>query len=158
MTAYFCKSLKSYHQSLTSDEKPTTNEGEEHYKPKILSEPSSTVLFSLTEHDMAVEHRLPLLLDLPPPPLLSVLHFVKHAGSRVRPGQNIVSVGKRLLVPDIVIILDKLRVSEQASLQHGLQQSQVDHVEEQQAQDGEIHDDGKLNGSRAPLLIFTLTA
>lgn len=46
--------------------------------------------------------------------------------------------------PDIVVILDKLRVSEQASLQHGLQQSQVDHVEEQQAQDGEIHDDGKL--------------
>lgn len=95
---YFCKSLKSYHQSFTSDEKPTTNEGEEHYKPKILSETSSTVLFSLTEHDMAVEHRLPLLLDLPPPPLLSVLHFVKHAGSRVRPGQNIVSIGKRLLV------------------------------------------------------------
>lgn len=46
--------------------------------------------------------------------------------------------------PNIVVILDKLRVSEQASLQHGLQQSQVDHVEEQQAQDGEIHDDGKL--------------
>lgn len=46
--------------------------------------------------------------------------------------------------PDIVVILDKLRVSEQASLQHGLQESQVDHVEEQQAQDGEIHDDGKL--------------
>lgn len=90
--------------------------------------------------------------------------------------------------PDIVVILDKLRVSEQASLQHGLQQSQVDHVEEQQAQDGEIHDDGKLkenqyfmdiiirnilelphtqakhsafiylNGARAPFLIFALTA
>lgn len=56
------------------------------------------LLRSLTEHDVAVEHRLPLLLDLPPPPLLSVLHFVKHAGSRVGPGQNIVSVGKRLLV------------------------------------------------------------
>lgn len=52
----------------------------------------------LTEHDVAVEHRLPLLLDLPPPPLLSVLHFVKHVGSGVRPRQNVVSVGKRLLV------------------------------------------------------------
>lgn len=46
--------------------------------------------------------------------------------------------------PDVVVILDKLRVSEQAPLQHGLQQSQVDHVEEQQPQDGQIHDDGKL--------------
>lgn len=52
----------------------------------------------LTEHDVAVEHRLPLLLDLPPPPLLSVLHFVEHVGSGVRPRQNVVSVGKRLLV------------------------------------------------------------
>lgn len=55
--------------------------------------------------------------------------------------------------PDIVIILDKLRVSEQASLQHGLQQSQVDHVEEQQAQDGEIHDDGKLKEKEQSLTI-----
>lgn len=47
---------------------------------------------------MAVEHRLPLLLDLPPPPLLSVLHFVEHVGPGVRPGQNVVSVGKGLLV------------------------------------------------------------
>lgn len=47
---------------------------------------------------MAVEHGLPLLLDLPPPPLLSVLHFVEHVGSGVRPRQNVVSVGKRLLV------------------------------------------------------------
>lgn len=87
------KSPKSYHQKSTSDGKPTTNEGEEHYKAK-----SATGRLSLTEHDVAVEHRLPLLLDLPPPPLLSVLHFVEHAGSGVGPGQNIVSVGERLLV------------------------------------------------------------
>lgn len=47
---------------------------------------------------MAVEHGLPLFLDLPPPALLGMLHFVKHVGSRVRTGQNIVSIGKRLLV------------------------------------------------------------
>lgn len=46
--------------------------------------------------------------------------------------------------PDVVVILNKLRVSEQTSLQHGLQQGQVDHVEQQQAQDGQIHDDGEL--------------
>lgn len=46
--------------------------------------------------------------------------------------------------PDIVVALDELRVSKQTPLQHGLQESQVDHVEQQQAQDGEVHDDGKL--------------
>ena len=52
----------------------------------------------LTEDDVAVKHRLPLFLDLPPPPLLGMLHLVQHVGSRVRTGQNVVSVGKRLLV------------------------------------------------------------
>lgn len=47
---------------------------------------------------MAVKHRLSLFLDLPPPALLCVLHFVEHVGPRVRVGQNVVSVGKRLLV------------------------------------------------------------
>lgn len=37
----------------------------------------------LTENNMAVEHRFPLLLDLPPPSLLSMLHFVEHVGSGV---------------------------------------------------------------------------
>lgn len=36
-------------------------------------------------------------------------------------------------------------MSKQTSLQHGLQQSQVDHVEQQQAQNGEVHYDGNLN-------------
>lgn len=53
---------------------------------------------SLTENNMAVEHRLPLFLDLPSPALLGMLHFVQHVGTRVWPGQNIVSIGKRLLV------------------------------------------------------------
>ena len=47
---------------------------------------------------MAVEHGLPLFLDLPPPALLGMLHFVQHVGSGVGMGQDIVSVGKRLLV------------------------------------------------------------
>lgn len=37
----------------------------------------------LTEDNMAVEHRLPLFLDLPPPALLGVLHLVEHVGSGV---------------------------------------------------------------------------
>lgn len=53
---------------------------------------------SLTENNMAVKHGLSLFLDLSPPSLLGMLHFVKHVGSRVRTGQNIVSIGKRLLV------------------------------------------------------------
>lgn len=53
---------------------------------------------SLTENNMAVKHGLPLFLDLPPPALLSVLHFVQHVRPRVGTGQNVVSVGKRLLV------------------------------------------------------------
>lgn len=47
--------------------------------------------------------------------------------------------------PNVVVILDKLRVSEQAPLQHGLQESQVDHVEQQQPQNGQVHYDGYLN-------------
>lgn len=47
---------------------------------------------------MAVEDGFSLFLDLPPPALLCVLHFVQHVGPRVRTGQNVVSVGKRLLV------------------------------------------------------------
>lgn len=56
--------------------------------------------------------------------------------------------------PDIVVILDELRVSEQTSLQNGLQQSQVDHVEEQQAEDREVHDDGKLKEKQQLLFIM----
>lgn len=52
----------------------------------------------LTENNMAVKHGLSLFLDLPPPALLCVLHFVEHVGPRMWAGQNIVSVGKRLLV------------------------------------------------------------
>lgn len=59
--------------------------------------------------------------------------------------------------PDIVVILDKLRVSEQTSLQNGLQQSQVDHVEEQQAEDREVHDDGKLKEKQQLLTIYNVT-
>lgn len=46
--------------------------------------------------------------------------------------------------PNVIIALDKLWVSKQTPLQHGLQESQVDHVEQQQAQNGEVHYDGKL--------------
>ena len=46
--------------------------------------------------------------------------------------------------PDIIVALDELRVSEQTPLQYGLQESQVDHVEQQQSQDGEVHYDGEL--------------
>ncbi|CAB1327918.1 unnamed protein product, partial [Coregonus sp. 'balchen'] len=60
----------------------------------------------LAEHHMAVKHRLPLFLDLPPPALLSVLHFVQHVGTRGRTRQYVVGVGERLLVPDIIIILE----------------------------------------------------
>lgn len=52
---------------------------------------------------------------------------------------------KRNTNPAIVVTLDKLRVSKQTPLQHGLQESQVDHVEQQQAQNGEVHYDGNLN-------------
>lgn len=53
---------------------------------------------------------------------------------------------RQITYPDIVVILDELRVSKQTPLQHGLQQSQVDHVEKQQSQNGQVHDDGYLNG------------
>lgn len=52
---------------------------------------------------------------------------------------------KRSTYPNIIITLDELRVSKQTPLQYGLKESQVDHVEQKQAQNGEIHDDGKLN-------------
>lgn len=52
---------------------------------------------------------------------------------------------ERNTYPNIVVILDKLRVSKQTPLQHGLQESQVDHVEQQQPQNGEVHYDGNLN-------------
>lgn len=45
---------------------------------------------------------------------------------------------------NIIITLDELRVSKQTPLQDGLQESQVDHVEQQQAQNGEVHYDGNL--------------
>lgn len=47
--------------------------------------------------------------------------------------------------PDIIVILNKLGVSKQASLQHGLEEGQVDHVEKQQPQNGEVHNDGNLH-------------
>lgn len=59
--------------------------------------------------------------------------------------------------PDIIVILDELRVSEQTALQHGLQQSQVDHVEEQQTEDREVHDDGKLKERQQLLTIYNDT-
>lgn len=37
----------------------------------------------LTENNMAVKYRFPLFLDLPPPALLGMLHFVQDVGSRV---------------------------------------------------------------------------
>lgn len=52
----------------------------------------------LAKHHVAVKHRLPLFLDLPPPALLSVLHFVQHVGARGRTRQYVVGVGERLLV------------------------------------------------------------
>lgn len=47
--------------------------------------------------------------------------------------------------PNIIVILNKLGVSKQASLQHGLEEGQVDHVEKQQPQNGEVHNDGNLH-------------
>lgn len=52
----------------------------------------------LAKHHVAVKHRLPLFLDLPPPALLSVLHFVQHVGTRGGTRQYVVGVGERLLV------------------------------------------------------------
>lgn len=46
--------------------------------------------------------------------------------------------------PNVIVALYKLRVPKQAPLQHGLQESQVDHVEQQQTQNGQVHYDGKL--------------
>lgn len=50
----------------------------------------------------------------------------------------------RITYPNVIVALDELRVSKQTPLQHGLQESQVDHVEQQHAQNGEVHDDGNL--------------
>ena len=50
---------------------------------------------------------------------------------------------------NIIVTLDELRVSKQTPLQYGLQESQVDHVEQQQAQNGEVHYDGDLNIKRS---------
>lgn len=47
--------------------------------------------------------------------------------------------------PNIIVILNKLGVSKQASLQHGLEEGQVDHVEKQEPQNGEVHNDGNLH-------------
>lgn len=46
--------------------------------------------------------------------------------------------------PDLVVTLDKLWVSKQTPLQYGLQESQVDHVEQQQPQNGQINYDCNL--------------
>lgn len=50
--------------------------------------------------------------------------------------------------PDVIFVLDQLRVPKQTPLQHGLQEGQVDHVEQQQSQNGQVHDDGHLNGQK----------
>lgn len=47
--------------------------------------------------------------------------------------------------PNVIIILNKLGVSKQASLQHGLEEGQVEHVEQQQPQNGEVYNDGNLH-------------
>lgn len=52
----------------------------------------------LAENHMTVEDRLALFLDLPPPALLSVLHFVEHVGAGARTGKHIVGIGEGLLV------------------------------------------------------------
>lgn len=65
-------------------------------------------------------------------------------GHNAEPVCSVICRVKCSTYPDVVVILNELRVSEQAPLQHGLQQGQVDHVEQQQAQDGQVHDDGEL--------------
>lgn len=52
----------------------------------------------LAENHVTVEDRLALFLDLPPPALLSVLHFVEHVGARARTGKHIMGIGEGLLV------------------------------------------------------------
>lgn len=52
----------------------------------------------LTEHHMPIKHRFALLLDLPSPALLGVLHFVQHIRPRVCARQHIMGIRKRLLV------------------------------------------------------------
>lgn len=67
-------------------------------------------------------------------------------------------VGEGLVVPNIVIILYELRMSKQTPLQHWLHHGQVHHVEEEEAQDGQVDDNRHLNSNGAPLFIFALTA
>lgn len=85
------------------------SQGKESDKTKKKDHPVTVIFFAsprvfcflgmgLAEHHVAVKHRLPLFLDLPPPALLSVLHFVQHVGARGRTRQYVVGVGERLLV------------------------------------------------------------
>ncbi len=61
---------------------------------------------------------------------------------------------KRNTYPDISVTLNELRVSKETPLQHGLQESQVDHVKQQQAQNGEVHYDGELKVKNEYWFVF----
>lgn len=52
----------------------------------------------LTQHNMTVENRLALLLDLQLPALLGVFHFVQYIGTAPRTSQHIMGICKRLVI------------------------------------------------------------
>lgn len=52
--------------------------------------------------------------------------------------------GDVITYPNIIVTLNELRVTKQTSFQDGLQERQVDHVEKQQAQNGQVDDDSDL--------------
>lgn len=70
---------------------------------------------------------------------------------------SVIGEGVLTTYPDIVIILYELRMSEQTPLQHGLHHSQVHHVEEEEAQDGQVDDNRHLQGAEYLMLSQILT-
>lgn len=78
----------------------------QYQNPRITVQ--SRLLRPLAKHHVTVEDRFALLLDLPLPALLSVLHFVEHVGARARTGKHVMGVGEGLLVPNIIVTLNEL--------------------------------------------------
>lgn len=78
---------------------------------------------------MTVKDRFSLLLNLKLPTLLGIFDLIQHIGSTAGAGQHIMGICERLVIPNIIIALYQLRVSKQASLQYGLNQSKIYHVQ-----------------------------
>lgn len=57
---------------------------------------------------MTVKDRFSLLLNLKLPALLCILYLIQYIGSTAGAGQHVVSICKRLVIPNIVIALYQL--------------------------------------------------